>query len=77
MPEGSRLAQSSHLSRPVFDLGPVRMIFVANNVTFRQVLACPLMFHILLHINPLSTKLYLSDLKTHFVPRRKHSLLRL
>ena len=27
--------------------------------------------------NPLSTKLYLSDLKTHFVPRSKHSLLRL
>ena len=27
-------------------------------------------------INPLSTKLYLSDLKTHFVPRSKHSLLR-
>ena len=25
--------------------------------------------------NPLSTKLYLSDLKTHFVPRNKHSLL--
>ena len=25
------------------------------------------------HINPLSTKLYLSDLKTHFVPRSKHS----
>jgi hypothetical protein len=24
-------------------------------------------------INPLSTKLYLSDLKTHFVPRSKHS----
>ena len=24
-------------------------------------------------INPLSTKLYLSDLKTQFVPRRKHS----
>ena len=29
-----------------------------------------------LNINPLSTKLYLSDLKTHFVPRSKHSLLR-
>ena len=27
-------------------------------------------------INPLSTKLYLSDLKTQFVPRSKHSLLR-
>ena len=27
-------------------------------------------------INPFSTKLYLSDLKTHFVPRSKHSLLR-
>ena len=27
-------------------------------------------------INPLSTKLYLSDLKTHFLPRSKHSLLR-
>ena len=26
--------------------------------------------------NPLSTKLYLSDLKTQFVPRSKHSLLR-
>ena len=25
-------------------------------------------------VNPLSTKLYLSDLKTQFVPRRKHSL---
>jgi hypothetical protein len=25
--------------------------------------------------NRLSTKLYLSDLKTHFVPRSKHSLL--
>ena len=24
-------------------------------------------------LNPLSTKLYLSDLKTHFVPRSKHS----
>ena len=24
-------------------------------------------------IKPLSTKLYLSDLKTHFVPRSKHS----
>jgi hypothetical protein len=24
-------------------------------------------------INPLRTKLYLSDLKTHFVPRSKHS----
>ena len=28
------------------------------------------------HLNPLSTKLYLSDLKTHFVPLSKHSLLR-
>ena len=28
-------------------------------------------------INPLSTKLYLYDLKTQFVPRSKHSLLRL
>ena len=27
-------------------------------------------------INTLSKKLYLSDLKTHFVPRSKHSLLR-
>ena len=27
-------------------------------------------------ISPLSTKLYLSDLKTHFVPHIKHSLLR-
>ena len=27
-------------------------------------------------INPLSTKLYLPNLKTHFVPRSKHSLLR-
>ena len=27
-------------------------------------------------INPLSTKLCLSDLKTHFVPRSKQSLLR-
>ena len=27
-------------------------------------------------LNPLSTKLYLSDLKIHFVPRSKHSLLR-
>ena len=27
--------------------------------------------------NPLSTKMYLSDLKTQFVPRRKHSLSRL
>ena len=27
------------------------------------------------HINPLSTKMYLSDLKTHFVPCSKHSLL--
>ena len=27
-------------------------------------------------INPLSTELYLSNLKTHFVPRSKHSLLR-
>jgi hypothetical protein len=27
-------------------------------------------------INPLSTKLYLSDLKTQVVPRSKHSLLR-
>ena len=26
-------------------------------------------------INPLSTKLWLSDLKTHFVPRSKHALL--
>ena len=26
------------------------------------------------YINPLSMKLYLSDLKTQFVPRRKHSL---
>ena len=25
-------------------------------------------------INPLSTKFYLSDLKTQFVPRRKHTL---
>ena len=30
-----------------------------------------------MNFNPLSTKLYLSDLKTHFVPRSKHSLLRL
>ena len=28
------------------------------------------------HINPLSTKLYLSDLKTNFLPHSKHSLLR-
>ena len=28
-------------------------------------------------INPLSMKLYLSDLKTQFVPRSKHSLPRL
>ena len=28
------------------------------------------------HFNPLSTKMYLSDLKTQFVPRSKHSLLR-
>ena len=28
------------------------------------------------NINPLSTKVYLSDLKTQFVPRSKHSLLR-
>ena len=27
-------------------------------------------------INPLSTKLYLSNLKIQFVPRSKHSLLR-
>ena len=27
-------------------------------------------------INPLSAKLYVSNLKTHFVPRSKHSLLR-
>ena len=27
--------------------------------------------------NHLSTQLYLSELKTHFVPRSKHSLLRL
>ena len=26
-------------------------------------------------LNPLSTKLYLSNLKTHFVPRSKHSML--
>ena len=29
------------------------------------------------YINPLSRKRYLSDLKTHFVPRGKHSLPRL
>ena len=29
------------------------------------------------YIKPLSTKLYLSDLKTQLVPRSKHSLLRL
>ena len=28
-----------------------------------------------IEINPLSTKVYLSDLKTHFIPRSKHSLL--
>jgi hypothetical protein len=32
--------------------------------------------YVTLYINPLSTKLYLSDLKTHFLPRSKHSLLR-
>ena len=30
-----------------------------------------------LNVNPLSTKLYLSHLKTQFVPRSKYSLLRL
>ena len=34
------------------------------------------MFLNLESFNPLSTKLYLSDLKTHFVPRSKHTLLR-
>ena len=33
-------------------------------------------FGLELVINPLITKLYLSDLKTQFVPRSKHSLLR-
>ena len=34
-------------------------------------------FHrLMLKINPLSTKLYPSDLKIHFVQRSKHSLLR-
>jgi hypothetical protein len=28
------------------------------------------------NVNPLSTKLYLYDLKTYFVPRSKHSLPR-
>jgi len=27
------------------------------------------------HVNPLSKKLYLSDLKTQYVPRSKHSAL--
>ena len=31
----------------------------------------------MLNINPLRTKLYLSDLKTQFVPHSKHSLPRL
>ena len=30
-----------------------------------------------INFNPLSTKLYMSNLKTHFVPRSKHSLPRL
>ena len=29
-----------------------------------------------IYIHPLNTKLYLSDLKTQFVPRNKHTLLR-
>jgi hypothetical protein len=38
------------------------------------------MFYLLeVHVanfNPLRTKIYLSDLRTQFVPRSKHSLLR-
>ena len=57
--------------------------YICNNTSsaigrFMAVLPDPLLRqkNTFCFINHLSTKLYLSDLKTHFVPRSKHSLLR-
>ena len=46
---------------------------------FNNVQYCTFTVHhyYLYNINPLKTKLYLSDLKIQFVPRSKHSLPRL
>ena len=77
-----RISAGLSLRISTFDLRIVWAKFVVDKTAIGQVFLHKLQFSPLriiprklyTHLNPLSTKLYLSDLKTHFVLRSKHSI---